>query len=70
MQAKPESVLISEVAARVHARVPQQRRADVDRVVEDLWREYRQARVRDFVPVFVERDAVEQIRSRLSVGAA
>jgi hypothetical protein len=57
-----ESRVVAEVAARVHARLPGLTVDDVEREVRRLFGEYETSRVRSFVPILVEREAVATLR--------
>jgi hypothetical protein len=64
VESKPEEVIVAELAARIRAHVPEPRRSAVDDVIQGLWRQYADARIRDFVPIFVERDALTQLSAQ------
>ncbi|MCW2817463.1 MAG: hypothetical protein JWR42_250 [Marmoricola sp.] len=53
---------IDEVTERVMAKFPAQRSASVRDLVARAHGQYAQSRIRDFVPVLVEREVVEHLR--------
>ncbi len=69
VETKPEEVIVAELAARIRGHVPEPRRSVVDSIVQSLWREYSDARIRDFVPIFVERDALAQLGAHRGAAA-
>lgn len=50
--------IISQVTARLQVRLPAASAAEIRRVVSDLLHSYDESRVRDFIPVLVEREAL------------
>ena len=54
---------MSEVTRRLLARFPDARPEVVDALVNDLHHEFDGDPIRDFIPVLVERQAVERLRA-------
>ena len=61
-----DSRSIDEVTQRVMAKFPSQRSASVRDLVSRAHGQYDGSRIRDFVPVLVEREVVEQLRGSSS----
>jgi hypothetical protein len=57
---------ISQAAARVHQRFPEIQEDAVKAVVDRLHRQYAQSRIRAYIPILVEREAMDHFRGRLS----
>jgi hypothetical protein len=56
-----EDKAIADVIERLQARFPQTAEIEIDGAVRDAQRSFERARVRDFVPVLVEREARARI---------
>jgi len=56
-----EDRAIADVIERLQARFPQTAEIEIDSAVRDARRTFERARVRDFVPVLVEREARARI---------
>ena len=61
---EPSEKLLAQVTDRVHLRMPAATREEVAELVAGLFVAFADSRVRDFVPIFVERDAVDELRQR------
>jgi hypothetical protein len=59
-----ESKAIRELTERLLARFPRTSRAEVAGLVRACYQEFTHARIRDFVPVLVEHDAVSRLTER------
>jgi hypothetical protein len=55
---------IDEVTERVLAKFPSQSSSSVRELVTKTHGQYAQSRIRDFVPVLVEREVVDHLRGR------
>jgi hypothetical protein len=55
--AQDEQATVEQILARVRARFPDVPGEEVDRVVRARYADFHEARIRDFVPIFVEREA-------------
>jgi hypothetical protein len=66
MDKSEEPKIIADVAARVSARLPDLTEDAVHDEVLRLFQEYESSRVRSFVPILVEREAVATLRGRHS----
>ncbi len=61
---------LAQVTSRLRARFPELSSAEVETTVARLFEEYSGSRIRDFVPIFVEREAVQELdRRRAAVPA-
>ncbi len=52
---------LAQVTSRLSARFPHLSSTEVERTVSELFAEYGSSRVRDFVPIFVEREAAQRL---------
>lgn len=64
MHILPEQKVVSEVTTRVHDRVPEVETQRVEVAVVHRFEVYADSKVRDFLPILVEREVVEQLRGR------
>lgn len=69
METLPEHKVVSQVTARVLQRVPEATTESVDNEVADLFRKYADSKVRVFLPILVEREAVNHLRTTTSAVA-
>ncbi|MFE0747573.1 three-helix bundle dimerization domain-containing protein [Gordonia sp. NPDC058843] len=53
---------IEQIRSRVRASNPGRPRLEIDRTVDEAYGHFRDVRVRDFVPLLVERRVVESLR--------
>ena len=63
MQPHEEAKALAEVAERLRARFPMVQPDTIDKVVQDYHHEFEGTPIRDFIPVLVEREVREQLRS-------
>lgn len=63
MDARDEGPAIAEVARRLRARFPGAGPAVIEAMVSDLHRTFDGTPIRDFVPVLVEREAMDRLSS-------
>lgn len=63
-----EDKAIGEVRERLSARFTGRSPAEVARVVDDVARGFSTARVRDYIPVLVERISRDELSRRFAVG--
>ena len=66
MEQREEVKELSRITDRLYARHPGMPREVVDAVVRDVHDGYARSRVRDFVPLLVEREARERLRAESS----
>lgn len=66
---KDEAAKLDAVAREVKRVFPELPADQVEITVLEHWREFRSAPVRDFVPLFVRRRAIADLRSRASRSA-
>ena len=59
----PEQQSIEQVRSRVRSSNPARPPVEIDRTVDEAYRHFRDVRVRDFVPLLVERRVVESLRA-------
>jgi hypothetical protein len=59
-----EATMLSRVVDQVHLRSPGSDRQEIEQLVAGLFRDYADSRVRSYLPIFVERDALQALRSR------
>lgn len=62
METLPEQKVVAAVTARVQAKLPQVTQESVEYEVVGLFRQYAGSRVRDYLPILVERAAVDHLR--------
>jgi hypothetical protein len=62
MQPTTEAEALSEMAIRLHERFPTAPTSTIEKVVRDYHSEFDGDPIRDFIPVLVERQAVERLR--------
>lgn len=62
MTPEEEARAVDEVARRLAIRFPQISSDTVSRTVKDAHAEFANSRIRDFVPLFVERNARDHLR--------
>jgi hypothetical protein len=64
MKQGEEAHAIVELAERLHARFPDAPADTIEQLVTQIHHEYDGHPIRDFIPVLVEREAVDQLRAR------
>ena len=62
MDAPTEPVVVQQVKARVHERLPEVSLESIEAEVIGLFHEYAGSSVRTYLPILVERDAVDRLR--------
>ena len=62
MDASTELVVVEQVKARVHERLPEVSLQSIEAEVIGLFHEYAGSSVRTYLPILVERDAVDRLR--------
>jgi hypothetical protein len=63
MNSAEEHRLMLHVAQRLHRRFPERALEEIERLVAGLLQCYDGCRVRDYVPILVEREAVDVLRA-------
>jgi hypothetical protein len=63
MLSTEEDQALTEMALRLRERFPTEPPETIDKVVRDYHREFDGDPIRDFIPVLVERQAVERLRA-------
>ena len=70
METPPESMLMEQVKVRVQERLPEVSWQAIDDAVTRSFGQYADSKVRTYLPILVERDAIDHLlRSPLSVVA-
>ena len=64
METQVEPKIVHQVNARVHEKLPDVSVQAIEAEVNHLFREYANSKVRAFLPILVERDAVEHLGTR------
>jgi hypothetical protein len=64
METQFEPVIVAQVKARVHERLPDISLQSIDDEVTGLFHQYAGSKVRTYLPILVERDAIDHFRSR------
>lgn len=59
-----EAAQLAAVTREVQRAFPQTSANQVEAIVLEHWREFRRARVRDLIPLFVRRRAIAELRAR------
>ena len=59
MDAQPEALLVEQVKVRVQARLPEASWQAVDDAVTRSFGQYADSKVRNYLPILVEREAIE-----------
>jgi hypothetical protein len=62
-----EELAIAQVSERLQRRFPTLPPAEIDLTVERHYHQFDQSRIRDFVPIFVERNVREDLTRRMPV---
>ena len=62
MAEKREATVIAEIERRLENRYPGFPQHEVRRIVETAHARFAHSRIRDFVPLFVERNAAERLK--------
>jgi hypothetical protein len=66
MHAPTEGVVVEQVKARVHERLPGVSLQSIEAEVTGLFHEYAGSKVRAYLPILVERDAIDHLRRSAS----
>lgn len=61
MAEKSEAVAIAEIERRLESKYPEFPQHEVRRIVQTVHARFAQSTIRDFVPLFVERNAAERL---------
>lgn len=64
MDNPPQLKGLAQVTSRLCARFPDRSSTEIEAMVSRLFAEYSGSRIRDFVPIFVEREAVQELSGR------
>lgn len=63
-ETQPEPVVVEQVKARVHERLPDVSLQRIAAEVDGLFGQYADSKVRTYLPILVERDVVDHLKGR------